>query len=229
MRLYKNYPRKLFKMFNVLIRPKSSYEMWADRSEHEVKDGYTQYSQELSNTYLFNQISNLKITSCLEIGCAAGTRIFPLASKLNNCHFTGIDINEYAISLADEYKDVKNVSNTRFELNNVLDLNQSKFHYELVFCWATLIYISPADIKRALLNISNLSTKYILLLEKAFDEKDSVVRKILMQIKGFPNWTHNYKKLLSSAFTLIAEDDIPKDVWLPGGGGAKLMLFKRSS
>jgi hypothetical protein len=50
-----------------------------------------------------------------------------------------------------------------------------------------------------------------------------------MQIKGFPNWTHNYKKLLSSAFTLVAEDDIPKDVWLPGGGGAKLMLFKRSS
>ena len=203
--------------------------MWADRSEHEVKDGYTQYSQELSNTYLFNQISNLKITSCLEIGCAAGTRIFPLASKLNNCHFTGIDINSYAIRLADEYKDVKNVSNTRFELNNILDLNQSKFHYELVFCWATLIYISPADIKRALLNISNLSTNYILLLEKAFNEKDSVVRKILMQIKGFPNWTHNYKKLLSSAFTLVAEDDIPKDVWLPGGGGAKLMLFKRSS
>ena len=202
--------------------------MWINRSEREVQDGYTQYSQELSNTYLFNKISNLQISSCLEIGCAAGTRIFPLASKLYGCQFTGIDINEHAIRLADEYKEVKNLSNTRFELNNILELNHSKCCYELVFCWATLIYISPADIKQALLNVSNLSTNYILLLEKAFNEKDSVVRKILMQIKGYPNWTHNYKKLLSSTFTLILEEDIPKDVWLPGGG-AKLMLFKKIS
>ena len=67
----------------------------------------------------------------LEIGCASGGNLIPLASRYSGGSFRGIDMSKSQITLADQQKKKLDLENINFEVASVLDIEfgSEKFDY----------------------------------------------------------------------------------------------------
>ena len=230
--------KRLLKFILVLVFPKFSY---TNLRKLDSNDAYKDYLVRLdthkddfidkaSNNFLHNYFKTLDYKSCLEIGSGVGNRIIPLALENPEREFAGLDINEFAIKIGSEYCSINNIRNLKLFHANLLEIDPKDFTSEIVLSWATLIYISPRDINKAISNLAVLSKQYLILVEKVVDTHNSVFKKIFIQLKGFPNWSHDYEQLLRRhSFQLINCDPIPMNIWYPGGGGAKILIFRKAS
>jgi len=125
----------------------------------QVKEMYLKYpypspSREISETNeLVNllkifeienkeKIEKLKI---LDAGSGSGHRIINVAKYLKNCSFTGIDISENSLLIANELKNKEKIENIQFLQKNILDNNTEIGKFDLILCMGVLHHLSDPN------------------------------------------------------------------------------------
>ena len=90
----------------------------------------------------------------LELGCADGSNLLPMACELPNSKFVGIDLSQKQIDVALKAVQETGIGNARFHAINMLDADdvlEGKFDYIIahgVYSWV------PDAVKQRLLEIS---------------------------------------------------------------------------
>ena len=130
-----------------------------DNITKQVKEMYLKYpypspSREISETNeLVNllkifeienkeKIEKLKI---LDAGSGSGHRIINVAKYLKNCSFTGIDISENSLLIANELKNKEKIENIQFLQKNILDNNTEIGKFDLILCMGVLHHLSDPN------------------------------------------------------------------------------------
>jgi SAM-dependent methyltransferase len=229
---------KLLRFFLVLIFPSFSYSSWKKPDSDKASNDFlvrlvacsNDFMEIQSNNFLYDYINTLDYQSCLEVGSGVGSRIIPLAIENPKKKFTGVDINSSAVQLGNDYLKNNKINNMVLYSANLVQIETQEYSSDVVVTWATLIYISPREIKRASANLSKLTKNYLVIVEMLIENNDSIYKKLRIQLKGFPNWSYNYEKLFKKkGFLLIKKDPIPQNIWAPGGGGAHILIFKKEN
>jgi hypothetical protein len=168
----------------------------------------------------------------LEIGSNCGPKLQGLATRNPNMFFNGWDINSHAVELGQAEADRRNLENIKFKKINISESSFAALDYsfELVFTWATLIYVHPIHITRVLKNILSFRPTCIILIE----QDSPRLRKFFKYgklIGGGPNWVRDYEYLLkkivgSSAHIEFIRKSVPLEIWSPGGGSASMLIIK---
>ena len=127
-----------------------------DNITKQVKEMYLKYpypspSREISETNeLVNllkifeienkeKIEKLKI---LDAGSGSGHRIINVAKYLKNCSFTGIDISENSLLIANELKNKEKIENIQFLQKNILDDSIEIGKFDTILCMGVLHHLS---------------------------------------------------------------------------------------
>ena len=218
------------KLVQVLLFPSTSYTNWRKRNTEMAQEGYLVNVDSKTNDFLYEYIEQLDYSSLLEVGSNVGNRILTLAKNNPMKTFIGVDINSSAVQLGNDYLKNNKINNMVLYSANLVQIETQEYSSDVVVTWATLIYISPREIKRASANLSKLTKNYLVIVEKLIENNDSIYKKLRIQLKGFPNWSYNYEKLFKKkGFSLIKKDPVPQNIWAPGGGGAHILIFKKEN
>jgi ubiquinone/menaquinone biosynthesis C-methylase UbiE len=97
-----------------------------------------------------------KNMNVLELGCGAGRWCFNIAPMVNRVY--GVDISHEVISLADELKKEKGISNITFLEKNLLDFS-SEEKFDLIYFSSVLLYIDDNDINLLIHHFSDMLTE----------------------------------------------------------------------
>ncbi len=195
---------------------------WRNRDLSVIKD-YWESRNDDSNEYLHDLIKKRKPKKILEIGCCCGNRLYGLAKEDPSISLVGIDINREAVDFGNErFKEegVENVQLLHLRAEELDDFHDSNF--DLVFSWATLLYITPQKIRQVLSHIRSISAG-MMLLELNLD---SGANPNILEEFHVGNWKRDYKRILESfnpAPQKINITPIPPEIWNPGGGGASVI------
>jgi methyltransferase-like protein/2-polyprenyl-3-methyl-5-hydroxy-6-metoxy-1,4-benzoquinol methylase len=99
-------------------------------------------------------IESPKITNCkvLEIGCANGSNIIPMACDLPDSHFIGIDFSKRQIKQANNTKNALKINNINFYACNILDIDDSYEQFDYIIAHGIYSWI-PDNVKEHLINL----------------------------------------------------------------------------
>ena len=96
------------------------------------------------------QVDFSAISSFLELGSNSGIQLFELARKYPNCKFLGVDFNPNSVKFASERAELEGLKNLTFavvDLQDDISLQSIKeASWDVIFSWASLIYIHPKRI-----------------------------------------------------------------------------------
>ena len=110
---------------------------------------------------VINQIGDDKKFNLIEFGCAAGPSLIELAKNFPEAHFAGYDIRKGAIKDGCDYLEKNSIKNISLNFSNLTDISE-EFNCDFLISRATLIYLSPHDLKELLLKIKyNIKRKII--------------------------------------------------------------------
>jgi hypothetical protein len=152
--------------------------------------------------------------------------------------FLGCDINEHAVKLGNNFARENGIDNLKLFQHNLCTggickspiLEQKQV--DLLFSWATLIYIKPREISDVLLDVLSLKPKYMLVIEV------EPYRNRLNLETGHPAllepfYVRSYTEIVSRlahSLELIVENilvqDVPTQVRNPRGGIPRSLLFQ---
>ena len=223
----RSYRNKLL----VRVNPGREGKKWKELNEIVIENDWLQNRNTLDIDLFLESILGVNFDSLLEVGSSCGNKIYNLAIKHRNKVFLGVDINPNAIKVGNNYckeKKIHNLSFKQFDITKNLEfLNEEKF--DVVLVWATLIYVHPIHIKKALINIRNLAKFKIVLIEQNDPDILTWPKYLGYQIAGGPNWARNYKKILLSIFPDLSDKNIyyspiPENIWAPGGGKGQCLI-----
>src|SRR5215207_6653590 len=100
------------------------------------------------------------ITNCrvLELGCASGGNIMPMAEALRNSTFVGVDYAEKQIEQARERAQNLSLTNIRFEAMDILDIDAAFGGFDYIIAHGVYSWV-PEDVRDYVLHIckQNLS------------------------------------------------------------------------
>jgi SAM-dependent methyltransferase len=130
-----------------------------DNITKQVKEMYLKYpypspSREISQT---NELVNLlkifeienkekiKGLKILDAGSGSGHRIINVAKYFEECNFTGIDISENSLLIANELKNNEKIENINFIQKNILDNNTEIGKFDLILCMGVLHHLSDPN------------------------------------------------------------------------------------
>lgn len=212
-----------------VIYYRNTIKQWEDFSG-ESATGYLDLLNGNSSDYLWDKLESSFPKSVLEIGCNSGSRIFSVAKQNPNTIFMGIDISKAAIKVAQEFAQNNEFSNTNFAHLDITDKHalrnffQGK-NYNMIFTWATLIYIHPSKIKQILKEMLN-NSKEIFIIEQHNENLKFFYKGI--PISGGKNWVRNYKKIIAELDKNkeVKVYNVPNDIWQPGGGHGCLVHIR---
>ena len=130
---------------------------------------------------IYNQFYNSKANSVFEIGCGCGHHLINIYNINKHTNINGCDYSQSQLDLGKNYfnMDKLHFFNKLFVQDfSIPNLNYDN-KYEFVFTHTVTMHLSYNNAKNMLINMGNLSSNYIFLLE---------------------NWNdHNYDKLLKEA------------------------------
>ena len=150
--------------------------------------------------------------SIVELGCHDGKRLAALKKFLKNSKvvFEGIDVNSSVI----EFGRLKyeHLNDFNIEVADLFDFIKER-EFELVFTYATLMYIHPFKLGALIESLINQS-KTVVIIEPVTSYKFLSI---------FPrrnlSFTHNYKKIFDSMPHVKYQVlNLPKDLWKPAFG-----------
>jgi len=217
----------------IALYPRYSAKKWAARTTldsfgflHPENDSTSKLFAEFLDKYNFETV--------FEIGGNCGGRLFPLAAKYPDKQFYCSDLNDKALQVGQQEaakRLISNIEYLHFDAQNRVDLNNCKEikNSDLVFTWATLIYIHPIYISNLLDSIVSSSCQTLVLVE----QDDSDLRRLIKRgkIVGKTNWLRDYEYLIRKkckkyrvSYELFREP-CPGSMWNPGGGKAALLTF----
>ena len=184
--------------------------------------------RELQSDFLWGIIELDRISSVLELGSLSGYRLFDLAEKYPNCKFSGVDISVSGVVESRLEAERRGLSNLEFFH---LDITSDEFyelfknrHFDVVFSFATLMYIHPTEIRKLIQFICRLALNQVVLLEQSTSRLTWYPFYLGVPVFRNPNWIRNYRKILlqnsKSRNCSISEFSVPDEIWSPGGGHA---------
>lgn len=94
----------------------------------------------------------------LELGCAGGGNILPLAIRNPNAQIVGIDLSEVQINDANKHKKALNLSNIEFHHLSIMDVNEEFGKFDYIICHGVYSWV-PEPVREKILEIckKNLS------------------------------------------------------------------------
>jgi trans-aconitate methyltransferase len=219
----------VIRLFHLVFYSSSTKKRWVSRNRSSAID-YLNHIEGAGSDFLLKYFNLSQINSFLEIGSNCGNRLFPLANRYPNTQFVGVDINLEAIEVGKEYIN-------KYKIENVillhLDITSEEFGqflkrrtFQIIFTWATLMYLHPRDLTRLLSKII-ASSERIVFIEQYFNShKIKVISSI--PARSALQWKHDYfSKLqgLTSENTNITIylKPVAKSIWNPHGGGGAII------
>jgi len=136
------------------------------------------------------------VGNVLEVGCGVGFNLYELAKKFPEVSFYGTDISGGAIRQGRKFflkKQIRNVFLTKTSTENLRFLKDKSI--DLVFSYASLMYIGPEDINLAISEIMRVAKKNVILCEFHSYGKPFYI----------DHWIHNYKEIF---LNYVSENDI---------------------
>ncbi len=200
---------------------------WAERSDAIIR-GYWEERNTKSNELLISALGD-DWHNALELGCACGNRLCAISQRRPDARLVGLDINKKAVQLGNQWLQDEGVGNVELRHLALDQLEELTEAYDVVFSWATLMYVSPRRIVGVLENIVRIAGKRIVLIEMNEAEGGSQGDE-----KGWfylpRNWSRDYPALLER--TGISRDQVQcrpigSDLWSPGGGGGTCVTIQR--
>ena len=96
------------------------------------------------------------VTTCrvLELGCAGGGNLVPLAKILPNASFVGIDLSPRQIEQAEGLAKAAGVTNITFHAMSLTDVTKSFGEFDYIICHGVYSWV-PDAVKEAILRISS--------------------------------------------------------------------------
>jgi SAM-dependent methyltransferase len=205
---------RFIELVSCLLFPNYLKNRWINRIDQTLQ--LDNFDIDDMSKFLVDIVIPLKPSeSIVELGCHDGKRLAALKKFLNNSNvvFEGIDVNSSVIEFGKlKYK---HLNNFNLEVADLFDFIKKR-EFELVFTYATLMYIHPFKLRALLESLINQS-KIVVVIEPVTSYKILTV---------FPrrnsSYTHNYKNI----FKGIIENrnihcktiELPKNLWKPKYG-----------
>lgn len=146
--------------------------------------------------------------SLIEVGCAAGANLVTILKTMPNKQVGGIDISKDAI----EYAKTQ-FQNGLFKVGSADNLPLSDGSADVILTDMVMIYITPSQMKKHLLEFKRVARNYVVFCE--FNSVSLWKRFAVKWTSGYN--MYDWKKLLEkNGFYDIGMFKIPKEVW-PGG------------
>ena len=125
---------------------KEFWNKYADENESRYNEEFAKFTKDLA--------ISLRCTSVLEIGCGTGIdlRLFPDTFQIH-----GIDLNEYALSIAKEKFPV-----AEFKKGSITDLPFEDSSIDFVFTHGLLNYLDEDTLQKGISEMYRVSGKYIM-------------------------------------------------------------------
>lgn len=208
-----------FRRYFLIVNPSYDFYGWRRRSIALVSNDFLG-SADTKSAYIEVWIDFKNISSFLELGCNSGVQLFELAKRYPHCTFLGIDFNSNAIDFAREMAKNEGLDNLDFALADLQDRKSFKTiedgHYDVIFSWASLIYVHPKKICD-LINFCIQRGNRLILIEQHKNMRVAV-KGIL--IRKNPTWIRDYVKVVRMSGhkqVSISIEDVESNIWHPGG------------
>lgn len=122
------------------------WKKYADENESRYNEEFAKFTKDLA--------ISLRCTSVLEIGCGTGIdlRLFPDTFQIH-----GIDLNEYALNIANEKFPVAD-----FKKGSITDLPFEDSSVDFVFTHGLLNYLDEDTLQKGIAEMYRVSGKYIM-------------------------------------------------------------------
>src|SRR5690349_13184672 len=85
----------------------------------------------------------------LELGCASGGNIIPLAARFANAEFVGIDIEARAIAEGNSRIDALGLANIKLEAADIIEFAERDGRFDYVICHGILSWV-PEPVRAAI-------------------------------------------------------------------------------
>jgi ubiquinone/menaquinone biosynthesis C-methylase UbiE len=119
-----------------------------------------------NKNYFTEKISAFRPESILEIGCASGPNLYPLAKKYPEAKIVGIDINPEAVDYGNAQLSGEGITNVKLLVGKADELEVFPDRsFDIVFTNACLIYIGPDKIDNVIKGMLRVARKSLVLLE----------------------------------------------------------------
>ncbi len=222
--------KAIVRLTMLIFQRTATKKRWSLRTSDQAIDGYLSQIEGPNSYFLVDFFDPMQSKSFLEIGSNCGNRLIPLALKFPKTHFVGVDINRDAIIIGQEYireRAIPNVTLLQF------DITAEEFHeflkgnyFDIVFSWATLIYLHPLDLVRLLRSLL-IGTKRFVFIEQMYSRKNKFFPRSL-PARNFLQWKHDFigiieDELNSNQNLVFTYSSVPSHIWNPAGGGAVLI------
>ena len=206
----------------LLVNPSYDFYGWHGRSLKLVEEDYLSITAESKNRYMQSQLDFSAISSFLELGSNSGIQLFELARKYPNCKFHGIDFNPNSVKFAAERVELEGIKNLTFAVVDLQDdeslLSIKETSWDVIFSWASLIYIHPKRITH-LIDYCLTKSRCLIFIEQHKNMRYFIKGRLMPKQ---PTWLRDYARLVknSNYKASIKVKPIPNHVWNPGGGYA---------
>ena len=134
---------------------------YADDNESRYNEEFAKFTKDLA--------ISLRCTSVLEIGCGTGIdlRLFP-----NTFQIHGVDLNEYALSIAKEKFPVAD-----FKTGSITDLPFEDSSIDFVFTHGLLNYLDEDTLEKGISEMYRVAGKYVMNCEKFNNIEEKINEK----------------------------------------------------
>lgn len=217
---------KRFDFFKWKTLDVSSIDFWNPKVNSSKRD--------LQTDLLWENIQMTNVTSVLELGSLSGYRLYDAAEKFPHCKFTGVDISVNGVAESKLEAKRRGLSNLEFiHCDITSDQFYASFaekHFDVVFSFATLMYIHPRDIRKLMRFITQLAISQVVLIEQSSSRMQIYPFYLGTPVNRNPNWIRNYGKILDESLNLREhikiELSVPIEIWSPGGGNGSLIILR---
>ncbi len=155
--------------------------------------------------------------SLLEVGCNAGPNLVVLGRTYPDARLYGIDISAQAIKVAEKVLVQDAIGNASVSMGRADDLHRfADKSIDVALTDATLMYVGPDKIARALSELVRVARKVLIFNEWCLFEGDCPgVRAYWYDA----HWVHDYQALLSDmpGVRTVRVERLPHGLWGPGG------------
>jgi ubiquinone/menaquinone biosynthesis C-methylase UbiE len=212
------------KQFCVELMFDAKAKHWRNRGVDSAAVYWESRHDEIRNNFLCSTLVKFNPTSIFEVGCNCGNKLYPLAKMFPQAKLTGTDINSKAVEYGSKMFAEEGISNVDLIVGRAEDLNQfPDSSFDIVFSWATLIYITPSHIQKVLSEMFRISKKGVVLLEMQ-ESVDNISEQLGVYCGG--NWKRDYVAIFQEFSQPLECHEvkwIPKQIWQPGGGGGAVV------
>ena len=217
--------------FRIILQPNYDFYGWKSRSRLQAEEDLYHASADNKNRYMQTQIDFNQVSNFLELGSNSGIQIFELARKFPKCKFVGLDFNVSAVNVANDIARKYSLSNLEFHQVDLQESNSlsvyKNLQWDVIFTWATLIYIHPTKIL-PIIDFGLKNSKVFFLIEQHKKMKFAAKGRL---IAGQPTWIRDYVKIvnnLTHKSNPIRVSAVPREIWNPGGGHATQIIVDNS-